>query len=493
MTTLQPLRHLLIFLPGIMGSELRKDGKPAWALSGVPVWQYLAALRLALGGSLNTLVLRDDDWQKDDLGDGVTASNVINDLHGVPGIVQSAGYSDILTAIPKAFSGVRQGAIANPQPNQNFFPFPYDWRRDNRANARKLQQFVERQLPRWRQSSGATDAKVILIGHSMGGLVARFYMEVLGGWKDTIGLLTVGTPHRGALNAVDALGNGIKKLGIDMTAVARSLTSLYQLLPIYEAVQVDGHFTRPADTNRIPNLDRERARIAREEFHMAIRTAAFANRQEAGYQLRTIPWVGMRQDTPQSAFLAGGGVALSYGAPAGLDPALADGDGTVPRVSAVPSDFSDIEAATLPRFSAEQHGWLTNNSMTLTPLLATLAQLTAPSAQALLAGPKPARAALSLRAETLVARDEPFEATVTLRDSTTPAGVIIGLQPVNPAQRRVTQETIVAPDAPSTVRFEGLPAGLYTVQVRIKGRMRGAPTPINSMVEVADALAAEMG
>lgn len=492
MTTPQPLRHLLIFLPGIMGSELRKDGKPVWALSGVPVWQYIAALRLALGGSLNTLALKDDDWSKDDPGDGVVATNILKDLHGVPTIVQSAGYSDILKAIPTAFSGVQQGDIANPQPHQNFFPFPYDWRRDNRASARKLQQFIERQLPRWRQSSGAADAKVILVGHSMGGLVARYYMEVLGGWKDTIGLITVGTPHRGALNAVGSISNGVKQLGIDMTAVARSLTSSYQLLPIYECVQVDGQFVRPADSDRIPNIDRARARAAREDFHMAIRAAAFANRQEHGYQLRTIPWVGVRQDTPQSAFLSGGGVALSYGPPQGLDAALGDGDGTVPHVSAIPSDFSDIEAATLPRFAAEQHGWLTNNVMTLTPLLTTITQITAPSAQALLAEPAPARAAISLRAEPLVARDEPVEATLTLRDATAPVGLVMTLDPVDPSQRRASQEVIVTPDAPSTIRFEGLAPGLYRIQVRIKGRMKGAPTPINSMVEIADATMADM-
>ncbi|NWG20928.1 MAG: lecithin--cholesterol acyltransferase [Chloroflexi bacterium] len=493
MTAIQPLRHLIIFLPGIMGSELRKDGKPVWALSGVPVWQYIAALRLALGGSLNALALHDDDWQKDDLGDGIVASNVLNDLHGVPAIVQSAGYSEILKAIPRAFIGVVQGDIAHPQAHQNFFPFPYDWRRDNRATARKLQQFIERQLPRWRESSGASDAQVILIGHSMGGLVARYYMEALGGWTHTIGLITIGTPHRGALNAVDALGNGVKKLGIDMTAVARSLTSLYQLLPIYECIQVDGDFTRPADTDRLPNIDRARARAAREEFHMAIRAAAFANRQQSGYQLRTIPWVGTRQDTPQSAFLAGAGVALSYGPPTGLDAALADGDGTVPRVSAIPSDFSDVEAATLPRFAAEQHGWLTNNAMTLTPLLATITQMTVPGAQALLAGPVPARAALSLRVEPLIARDEPLEATVTLRDTSAPAGVELTLQPVEPARRRTSQEAIVVPGVPATLRFEGLPPGLYHVQLRARGRIKGAPTPVNSMVEIADATADEMG
>jgi hypothetical protein len=35
----------------------------------------------------------------------------------------------------------------------------------------------------------------------MGGLVARYYLEVLGGWEKCRALFTFGTPHRGSLNA----------------------------------------------------------------------------------------------------------------------------------------------------------------------------------------------------------------------------------------------------------------------------------------------------
>ena len=97
-------------------------------------------------------------------------------------------------------------------PGETYVEFPYDWRRDNRVAARRLQRLADEKLHAQRQRN--PDAKLILIGHSMGGLVARYFLECLDGWRDTRMLITFGTPHRGSLNAVDFLVNGfVKKLG----------------------------------------------------------------------------------------------------------------------------------------------------------------------------------------------------------------------------------------------------------------------------------------
>ena len=70
----------------------------------------------------------------------------------------------------------------------------------------------------------------------MGGLVSRYFLECLDGWRNTRVLVTFGTPFRGSLNAVSTLANGMKKkigpVGIDLSPLARSFTSIYQLLPI---------------------------------------------------------------------------------------------------------------------------------------------------------------------------------------------------------------------------------------------------------------------
>jgi predicted alpha/beta hydrolase family esterase len=55
-------------------------------------------------------------------------------------------------------------------------------------------------------------AQVILVTHSMGGLVSRAYLARLGGTSRTARLITIGTPHRGSVLARLALG----QCGADM-------------------------------------------------------------------------------------------------------------------------------------------------------------------------------------------------------------------------------------------------------------------------------------
>jgi len=200
------MRDIVVLLPGITGSVLQKDGKDIWAVSGQAAWKTLTSL----GSSLQQLMLGDDDPEIDDVGDGVRASRLMPDAHLVPGLVKIDGYSVISRLITSHFEVIR-GSVDNVRP-ANFFEFPYDWRRDNRVAARLLKQFIDQRLALWRAYSGAADAKVILLAHSMGGLVARYYLEVLEGWRDCRALITFGTPYRGSAHALNYLANGYKKL-----------------------------------------------------------------------------------------------------------------------------------------------------------------------------------------------------------------------------------------------------------------------------------------
>ena len=164
------------------------------------------------------------------------------------------GYSATARLIRDNFD-VRVGHIDSQEP-ANFYEFPYDWRRDNRVATRKLKQLIDRQLPKWRQFSGEKDAKVILMAHSMGGIVSRHYLEVLEGWRKCKALVTFGTPYRGSLNALDFLANGYKKLFLDLTTVMRSFTSLYQLLPIYPVIRAEGKYSHVSETDGIQAVDR---------------------------------------------------------------------------------------------------------------------------------------------------------------------------------------------------------------------------------------------
>ena len=103
----------------------------------------------------------------------------------------------------------------------------------------------------------------------MGGLVARYYLEVLEGWRDCRALITFGTPYRGSLNALDFLANGYKRLFVDLTEVMRSFPSAHQLLPIYKALRVGDDYVRVAETKGIPGVELARAQDAL-AFHREI-------------------------------------------------------------------------------------------------------------------------------------------------------------------------------------------------------------------------------
>ena len=178
----------------------------------------------------------------------------------------------------------------------------------------------------------------------MGGLVSRYYLEVLQGWQDCKALFTFGTPYRGSLNAVNSVANGYKKLFLDLTEVMRSFTSIYQLFPIYEVVKIGDSYQRVAEADNLPHIDKQRAADAL-AFHREIEAAVKINWNNEDYRnnYKTIPIIGIQQPTFQSALLVDGKLTISEDLPEKLQsrPDLSDGDGTVPQVSAIPIELSN--------------------------------------------------------------------------------------------------------------------------------------------------------
>jgi hypothetical protein len=357
----EKMPDVVVVLPGLTGTVLEKDGKELWNASvGVILGGAVTG-----GGRFRELILKGDPVDQDDLGDGVVASRVMPDVHFIPGLWKIDGYSRISSTIKEKFD-VTEG--------RNFFQFPYDWRRDNRASARRLAQKAHGWLKSWRESSGNAKARLILIGHSMGGIVSRCFLELLDGWRDTRALLTFGTPYRGSLNAVDSLANGVKKgpLGLlDLTDLSRSCTSVYQLLPIYPCYDAgDGTLVRVGETSGIPNIDAARAADAL-SVHRQIEQAVEDHRQDAQYRengYRIFPIVGIAQPTSQSARRKGDGVAMLE-SHQGQD---LSGDGTVPRVSATPLELSESGRE---MFAGTKHGSLQNADACLVQLAGALTSL----------------------------------------------------------------------------------------------------------------------
>ena len=271
------LKDLIVILPGILGSVLEKDGKDLWAVSGQAIWQILSQSEQ----TINNLKLTQDDPELDDLGDGIKATRLIEDVHIIPGLVKIDGYTQTTQLIADNFTNVTKGNIYKDQEYKaaNLYHFPYDWRRDNRASARILQKLINKRLKCWREHSNNPNAKVIILAHSMGGLVSRYYLEVLGGWEDCKALFTFGTPYRGSVNAINFLANGYKKLFFDLTEVMRSLTSIYQLLPIYQVLKIGNNFHRIAETPvDLPNINQAKVADAL-KFHREIQSAVPTNQK----------------------------------------------------------------------------------------------------------------------------------------------------------------------------------------------------------------------
>ncbi|HEU4709914.1 MAG TPA: hypothetical protein VFS76_00035 [Pyrinomonadaceae bacterium] len=465
-----PMPDVVVVLPGILGSVLTKNDKTVWGFSG----KLLGTVLLTRGGTLRKeLSLQDDSPDHESLEDGIVAEKLIADLHMLPSW-KIDGYSKLCTYIKQRFDVVD---------GLNFFEFPYDWRRDNRVSAKKLARLSHEWLKKWRERSNS-DAKLILIAHSMGGLVSRYFLEVLGGWKDTRALFSFGTPYRGSLNALDALANGIRKgpFGlIDLSEMARSFTSLYQLLPIYKVYDAgDGNLVRIGETSGVPNLDAEKARAAL-EFHNEIRNAATENRKnpqwaEEGYQI--YPIVGIEQETKQLGRKVSNRVELSVT----YNGKILGGDGTVPRVSALPVEFDDVQPQPGRMFAATQHASLQNADATLVQLAGQIDDLYLDFGG--FKSLRPVGTNVSLQIDDLVTSDEKIQVRAKSDAPIVLRGDLLDAYTNRPLQQLTLKE---GTDGWQHAAFEPAASGYY--RVRVTGE--GVNQPAEDAISVADAAQVE--
>jgi Lecithin:cholesterol acyltransferase len=494
MTEKVPLQDLVVILPGILGSVLQKDGKDLWAVSGGSIWNVINSL----GNNLNALKLQQDDPDAEDLGDGIKAVRLVEDVSIIPGFIKVDGYTLTTKMITENFANVIQGDIYHDPDDQaaNFYHFPYDWRRDNRVAAKILQRLLDKRLKCWREFSGNPNAKVILLAHSMGGLVSRYYLEVLGGWPDCKALFTFGTPFRGSLLAVDFLANGYKQAFIDLTEVMRSMTSVYQLLPRYRALKIDNDFYRIAESPiDLPNIRRDMALEAL-KFHNDIDNAADVNKDNLIYRngFITCPIVGIMQPTKQSAELLGDKIVTSETLPLWLrnQSHLGDGDGTVPQISGIPAQMGDIEALALVDYIAESHGAIQNQSDTLLNLLKKIQSAQTTSLEDVRGGIEAVapRGSMGLKGiglslDDLYLLNEPITMQAKVAEGT--------------AFNSLTAEiTCVSHDRPAIVRnftaenetwvmtTDHLPAGVYRVKVQTDNNDEDAINPVHNSFVVTD-------
>lgn len=192
-----------VLIPGIMGSELRLGDEVVWP------------------GPIQSLVFA---YTKMDqlLSPYLRATDVIRSY-----AYFSTQYQALIDDL--AVLGFRE-------PDRTLLVFPYDWRKANENAADKLADLLDT-VP----TLHGARAEVSIVAHSMGGLIARHYLES-GRFKDRPGfdrvrrLITLGTPHRGAPLALIRILGQEKALWLSAAQIKQATndsryTAPYQLLP----------------------------------------------------------------------------------------------------------------------------------------------------------------------------------------------------------------------------------------------------------------------
>ncbi|MFE2104759.1 esterase/lipase family protein [Kitasatospora sp. NPDC059463] len=329
-------RHLVYVLPGIGGSVLErpgKDGRP-----GEVVWDAgfgdIAALFAGPGRLAPDEPLR--------------PVGVIRSRRLLPGWTVVPGYERLLDGL-RALPGVRldEGHPDRRDPAANVVVLPYDFRLGVARAAEQLAADVHERLQDFTETERA--GRVTVVAHSMGGLVARYWLGPLEGWPLCRALITLGTPHRGAPKALDVLANGVRVAGVRLKGVSellRSWPGVADLLPRYPAVwdATTGTARHPHEL-ALPGLGA--AAEAGYDTHRDIEDGWRGIPRQPDTPV-VVPRLGWSHDTPGSAHWDGRRLSLHKTPPGWLplDGWEHDhGDGTVPAFSAVPLELSADHAS----------------------------------------------------------------------------------------------------------------------------------------------------
>ena len=337
-------RHLVVVLPGIGGSVLERPpgpGRPAET-----VWD-------AGFGAIDDLVRRPGRL---DLGNApdLRPAGLIRSRQVLPGLTAIHGYEKLRAGFAEQGATIDDGRSGVRVPGADVVFFPYDFRRSVAESAQLLAAEVHERLKDLVPS--AREGRVVVLAHSMGGLVARYWLGPLGGWPLCRALITLGTPHRGAPKALRWTVDGVRLAGRRLdgpTELIRGWPAVAELLPRYPAVwdAVGERAIRPHELP-IPSLAGPAKRAY--DLHLEIESAW---REMPRGSTVVLPRIGWSHATVNAMTWDGMRLIGSRRPPAWLDlGAWHDdrGDGTVPAFSALPTE---MDATGPDRFRVrERHG-----------------------------------------------------------------------------------------------------------------------------------------
>lgn len=280
-------RDAIVVIPGIMGSALRDmdAGEEIWGLKD-PRWYASAWIT---GRSVEKLAVTEDE--RAGRAGRVEATSLLKTAAWAPILRGIEPYRKIYNALARLKGDPH--AVCE---------FAYDWRLSVAHNAARLATKAEEHLERWqRHPSGSVDAKLVLVAHSMGGLVARYFTHVLGHADQVRRTITLGTPYYGSVKAAVILNTGrgtpVPLPAARLRDAARTMPGLHDLLPFYRCVD-DGQTGRQLDPADVAAIGGDPDLAAESRARHATLLAGEPGR------LRLL--VGTEQPTWQSLTLTGG-------------------------------------------------------------------------------------------------------------------------------------------------------------------------------------------
>ena len=235
----------VILIPGVFGSRLRDraSGEEVWP---GPWWRILFSSYPELALTIDPQTLLPSESPLEPFG-----------------VAEEALGRDFYRPIMDTLT--RHGGYALAQPGtpakkgeRRYYVFAYDWRQDNVHSARALHRLIE-QVQR---DYGDPALRVDLVAHSMGGLIARYYLrfgtrDVLDGNPQQVAmdgaahvrkLVLLGTPNLGSVSSLHAFLSGVP-VGAGRIAprTLATMPSGYQLFPHPLASWLVGIDGRPRD------------------------------------------------------------------------------------------------------------------------------------------------------------------------------------------------------------------------------------------------------
>ncbi len=218
----------VIIIPGLMGSELASPTRGE-------IW--IGSLFDAAFSDYRHAALEiDPETLKPDPGD-VRPTGIATRFAG------RDFYQPIIETLERigGFERARPGDKLDPG-GRYYYVYTYDWRLDNVKSARGLSRLIER----IRDDHGDPDLKVDIIAHSMGGMIARYYLRYgtadvttdnefpvnYHGGKRVRRIVILGTPNMGSVASMRAFIVG-RRIGFARIPPEVMLTfpSFYQLFP----------------------------------------------------------------------------------------------------------------------------------------------------------------------------------------------------------------------------------------------------------------------